>query len=200
MATTRKSTEERQREIADAALRILGTRGIGALTVAALAKELGLTGGALYRHFPSTDAILEAVAARVVELLTASLPDPELEPIEWLERFVHTRARAVGGHAGLSRLLFSDQLAMALPDAAIRELHGAARATGAAIARALAAGQERGQIRRDVAVPDLVPIVMGTVQLLAIQQGGTVMAKAVQAPRVWATLRTLLAPAGGGGR
>lgn len=200
MATHRKSTEERQGEIADAALRILATRGIGALTVSALAKELGLTGGALYRHFASTDAILDAVAERAVELLVESLPPPSLPPLEWLERFVHTRARAVAGHAGLSRFLFSDQLAMVLSEAALDRLHSAVLTTGAAIAHALAAAQEQGEVRRDVQVMDLVPIVMGTVQLLALQQGGTLMTKAVQPQRVWTTLRTLLAPPAKGAR
>ncbi|MCK6588493.1 MAG: TetR/AcrR family transcriptional regulator [Polyangiaceae bacterium] len=198
MTTHRRSTEERQAEIADAALRILATRGIGALTVSALAKELGLTGGALYRHFASTDAILDAVAERAVGLLVASLPPPSLPPMEWLERFVHTRARAVAGHAGLSRFLFSDQLAMVLSEAALERLQGAVRTTGAAIAGALVAAQERGEVRRDLHGMDLVPIVMGTVQLLALQQGGTLMTKAIQPQRVWTTLRTLIAPPAGG--
>ncbi len=47
----RRSHEERRVEIADAALRLIATEGIASLTVATLANELGLTGGALYRHF-----------------------------------------------------------------------------------------------------------------------------------------------------
>jgi AcrR family transcriptional regulator len=111
----RRSHEERRVEIADAALRLIATEGIASLTVAALAKELGLTGGALYRHFPSSDAILDAVAERAVELLDASLPDPSLSPMVWLEQFVDSRTRAVSGHKGLASLIISDQLAKALP-------------------------------------------------------------------------------------
>lgn len=195
---SRKKTEERQGEIADAALRIIGTRGISALTVAALAKELGVSGGALYRHFASTDAILEAVAARAVDLLVSSLPPEELPPLEWLERFVHTRSHTVAGHVGLARLIFSDQLAMAMPEAALDLLRGAVKTTGMAIARALSQAQAKGEVRGDVEAQDLVPIVMGTVQLLALQRAGMVMARAANTTRAWATLRTLLsAPAGG---
>lgn len=197
---TRKKTEERQEEIADVALRIIGTRGLAALTVASLAKELGLSGGALYRHFASTDAILGAVAARAVELLSASLPEAGLPPLEWLERFVHTRSRTVAGHVGLARLIFSDQLAMALPDDALELLRGAVKTTGAAIARALTEAQARGEVRSDVDAADVVPIVMGTVQLLALQRGGMVMARAANPAKAWTTLRTLLAVPAGGAR
>ncbi|MCC6525520.1 MAG: TetR/AcrR family transcriptional regulator [Polyangiaceae bacterium] len=196
----RKNTAERQREIADAALRIIATRGISALKVATLAAEIGLTGGALYRHFASTDAILDAVAARAVELLTASLPDPALPSLAWLDRFAEMRAQAVGGHAGLARLLFSEQLALAFPETALDRLRGVVKTTSAAIARALAAGQIRGEIRRDVEASDLVPIVMATVQVLAQLRAGTLIARAASPAKVWATLRTLLAPEVGGRR
>jgi AcrR family transcriptional regulator len=190
----RRSTEVRQAEIADAALRLIATRGIGALTVAALAKEIGLTGGALYRHFESTDAILEAVAARVVSLLVTSLPDPSLPPLEWLERFIESRSSTVAGHAGLARLLFSDQLALALPAPALEHLRTVFKTTSAALVKALAEGQARGEIRRDLEPMELVPIVMGSVQMLVLSQAGTIMPRMTSAPKVWSTLRRLLEP------
>jgi TetR/AcrR family transcriptional regulator len=194
MAQVRRTHEERRSEIADAALRIIATRGITALTVAALAKELGLTGGALYRHSPSTDAILDAVAARAAELLDASLPDASLDPLTWLERFIESRSRAVAGHAGLARLILSDQLAMALPEGAIERLRGAVRNTAAAITRALREGQARGEIRRDVEARQLVPIVMGTVQVIVLAQAGA-LHRMVNPSSTWGALRTLLTPA-----
>jgi AcrR family transcriptional regulator len=198
--TQRRSTEVRQAEIADAALRIIATRGIGALTVAALAKELGLTGGALYRHFESTDAILEAVAARVVSLLVATLPDPSLPPLTWLERFIESRASTVAGHAGLARLLFSDQLALALPAPALEHLRTVYKSTSAAMLRAIAEGQARGEIRRDLEPMELVPIVMGSVQMLVMSQAGTIMPRVTSAPKIWSTLHALLSPPKGAKR
>lgn len=197
----RRSHGERRTEIADAALRIIATRGISALTVAALATELGLTGGALYRHFTSTEEILVAVAARAVELVDATLPAPELPPLEWLERFVESRAKTVGGHPGLARLLVSDQLAMALPPAAVEHVHGAVRRTFAAIEQAVRRGQELGDVRGDVDARDLVPIVAGTVQLAALAHAGAYPSRFVVPSRTWSTLRALLAPPGDkGGR
>lgn len=192
-STIRRSHEERRTEIADAALRIIATRGISALTVATLAQELGLTGGALYRHFESTEEILGAVAARAVELVDSTLPGADLAPLEWLERFVESRAKTVGGHPGLARLLVSDQLAMALPPAALAHVQGAVRRTFASIEHALRRGQELGVIRDDVDARDLVPIVAGTVQLLALARAGSHQSRVVVPSKAWSTLRTLLA-------
>lgn len=189
---TRRSHEERRVEIVDAALRLIASRGIASLTVAALASELGLTGGALYRHFPSTDAILDAVSERSVALLDASLPESTLAPLLWLERFVESRTRTVAGYRGLASLILSEQLAMALPEQALDRLRGAVRRTFKAVEQAILAAQERGEVRRDLAARDLTPIVMGIVQMTALSQAGALISRVATADRAWPTLRTLL--------
>ena len=45
------------------------------ITTAAIAKRMGLTQGALFRHFPSKDAILQAVMAWVAERLLARVDE-----------------------------------------------------------------------------------------------------------------------------
>lgn len=206
MVTERKPTEERRTEIADAALRIIGTRGIASLTVAALARELGLTGGALYRHYPSTDAILEAVAARAAELLDASLPPPGLAPIAWLTQFAEARATAVGGHAGLARLLFSDQFALALPERALDRLRASVRRSRLALLEVVTAGQASGDIRNDLPAEALVPIVIGTMQMIVQHRVGPLLPRVDGDPlALFQTMLRLLAPVSaqvgaGGGR
>jgi AcrR family transcriptional regulator len=201
MTSNRKSTEERREEIADAALRIIAMRGIAALTVAALASEVGLTGGALYRHFPSTEAILDAVAARVEALLDASLPSRDLAPLEWLRKFAESRTRAVGGHPGLLRVLFSDQVALALSPSALERLQGVVRRSRVAIHDALADGQARGEIRDDIDAAALTPIVMGALQMIAMHRGGTMLPRIPGEPmRLFDTLERLLAPSKSRGR
>lgn len=195
MTGTRRPTEARRTEIADAALRLIGARGVAALTVNALAGELGLTGGALYRHYPSTEAILEAVAARAVELLDASTPPEGPSPREWLREFAAARTATVGGHAGLSRLLLSEQFAFALPASAHASLAGAVRKTREGIVRVLAAGQACGEFRRDLPPQALAPVVMGTIQMIAMQRAGPVLPRVEGDPlALLDTLLALLAP------
>ena len=59
----RKPSAERRVEIAQAVLRIIGEQGITSFTTTALAKEIGVTSGALFRHFASRDEILQEGSA-----------------------------------------------------------------------------------------------------------------------------------------
>jgi AcrR family transcriptional regulator len=77
---TRKSQAERRTEIIDAALLILGEHGVDGMTMARIAEAVGITPGALYRHFGSRDAILAAVLEVATEramswVETAGAPD-----------------------------------------------------------------------------------------------------------------------------
>lgn len=57
----------RREAILDAAEQLLDEHGLDAITQQALAARLDWTVGALYRYFPSKDAILEALAGRVLD-------------------------------------------------------------------------------------------------------------------------------------
>ena len=58
MRIEHKPTEVRRLEIIEAAQKIILTRGIGHLTIEAIAQEVGLTEGAIYRHFTSKQEVL----------------------------------------------------------------------------------------------------------------------------------------------
>lgn len=60
-----QSTRER---ILQTALRLFARDGYEAVSVSAIAGELGMTKGALYRHFASKRAIFESIVARMVEI------------------------------------------------------------------------------------------------------------------------------------
>ena len=60
-------------EIVDAAEQIVLTADLEGLTVAAVADAIGMTAGALYRYFPSRDAIVAAVELRVIVSLAAAV-------------------------------------------------------------------------------------------------------------------------------
>lgn len=64
---TRRRTSVRRLELTDAAGRLFATRGYHAVTVDDIGGALGLSGPALYRHFPNKEALLVAVFDRVIE-------------------------------------------------------------------------------------------------------------------------------------
>src|SRR5512133_4391892 len=91
----RRPAEDRRREIADAALRVIAEQGLGRFTALAIAREVGVSDAALFRHFPSKEAIVLAAIARVEEHLLAHLPADEGDPIDRLGRFFEARVAAI---------------------------------------------------------------------------------------------------------
>ena len=76
----RKSQSERREEIIGATLELLGEYGLEGTTISRIAATVGLTPGALYRHFQSRAALLDAANRRASErsvdwLSTADDPD-----------------------------------------------------------------------------------------------------------------------------
>jgi AcrR family transcriptional regulator len=169
--TARRPSADRQTELVDAALQIIATQGIAALSTRSLATEVGLSSGAIFRHFPSLAALLEAVVARVERVLDATFPPDALAPLERLAQVAQARASAVGGQRGILRLMLSEQFALALPAGGSDRLAACVRKTRGFVERCLGEAQASGHVRRDVPAVRLAPIVMGTVQMLALAPG-----------------------------
>lgn len=191
MAELRRSSETRQVELIDAALRIIETRGIAALTTRSLAEEVGFSSGAIFRHFATIDDLLDAVVSRVEHVLAATYPPAGLPPLERLERFIEARSTAVGAQLGIPRLVLSEQFLLALPKRGSERLAACRKKTRAFVTDCLRDGQAAGEVRTDLDAEVLAPIVMGTVQMLVLsspQQRGQ------DAQAVRAGLLTLLRP------
>lgn len=194
MAEIRRSSEARQAELTDAALHIIATRGIAALSTRSLAEHVGLSSGAIFRHFASLDALLDAVVARVETVLEATYPPPELAAAERLERFIEARSAVVASQFGILRLVLSEQFLLALPKSGSARLSGCVRRTREFIGQCVREGQEMGQFRADVDADALAVIIMGTVQMLAFSKA-TPRQRATEAGVVREGLMVLLRPA-----
>lgn len=194
MAEQRRTSELRQVELTDAALRIVATKGIAALTTRSLAAEVGLSTGAIFRHFASLEALLEAVVARVEAVLESTYPANDLPPQERLERFVVARSAAVGEQLGILRLVLSEQFSLALPKRGSERLGACVDRTRAFLVECLRDGQATGAVRSDVPAEALAPIVMGAVQMLALSPSGARRREAESRAVVSGLLTLLEAP------
>lgn len=195
MRDARQSLTLKQTEIADAALRIIGERGIAALTTASLTQELGVSSGAPFRHFASRDEILEAAAQRVAEMVAGTYPDATLPPLERLRALFLARVSTLGKRAGVARFIFSEQFALALPPTAVERMLDLVRGTRAFVLQALKEGMERGEIRNDLTPQALLPIVLGSLQhLVFLSALPEALGKMPKATEVFRSLICLLAP------
>lgn len=64
----------RRADVVDGAIALLDVEGLDGLTTRKLGAALNVRGPALYRHFPSKEALLDAMADRLLEAVAAPLP------------------------------------------------------------------------------------------------------------------------------
>jgi len=169
--TTRKPSSVRRREIAAAALRVIGEHGATSLTAVTLAREVGLTAGALYRHFSTLDEILSAAVDQAIEAVEATFPAKDLPPVERLRQLALARIEVIGGTPGLAWLLLSDQVYLCVPDGAVAKLRALVQRSRAFLLDSFREGIERGELRGDLAAETMLPIFTGTVHSLIVARG-----------------------------
>jgi len=146
-----------------AVLRIVSEEGIGSLTTTALARDIGVTSGALFRHFDTRDEILEETVRYVAETVGRTFPEPSLAPVERLRRLATSRIEVLTSQPGIGWFLHSDQAALSLPPAAVERLGDCARQTRAFVLAALKDGVAAGSVRSDVGIEHLLVVFLGTI-------------------------------------
>jgi AcrR family transcriptional regulator len=197
---TRKPAAERRVEIGEASLRIVGGRGVTALTTANLAREVGLTTGALFRHFDSLEDILREAVRQGLEKMESTFPDRSLPPLERIEALARNRVELLSKDAGLAWLVRSDQALPMLPKDAVDSLQEYVSRSRRFLLEAIEEGGREGSIRRDVEPQALLVTVAGTIHALVGMPGAHRLAKGsrtVPPERVLAGLfRMMASPVG----
>ena len=111
MNTARQPTDLRQAELVAAALALAAERSPAGVTTAALAQAVGISQGAVFRHFPSKDAIWCAVIGRVQAELAARLQAAaarQPDALAALRAIFLAHVDFVVEHPGVPRILFQE--------------------------------------------------------------------------------------------
>src|SRR5262245_27516729 len=153
----RRADAVRNRErVLEAAKAVFSAGGTEA-SLETVARHAGVGIGTLYRHFPTREALYEAVYRREIELLgeLACQLKSETEPVDALRRWLRSNVEFVATKKGMSA-------ALALAAHGSPELHSYAfdhltKAAGVLLDHAVAAGE----IRSHVSAEDLVRAVIG---------------------------------------
>jgi AcrR family transcriptional regulator len=152
----RKTQQERRQEILDATLAIISTRGAEGVTVARIAKAVGLTPGALYRHFDSRSTLLaeahKVANERAADWISSSDEEDVLKRLEYLGT-LH-RAWAQKAFHTVCRPFFTELASNPDPDSSER-LDPETFKSFRQIVDMVEEGKRRGQIRQDVLPKDV---------------------------------------------
>lgn len=79
MVKRRKNSAVRQEEIIDAARKLVVKHGSEHVTVGRIAREVGISEGAIYRHFKSKRDVLSGLADRIADDLLADIKEAQAD-------------------------------------------------------------------------------------------------------------------------
>ncbi|GAA4995088.1 helix-turn-helix domain-containing protein [Kitasatospora paranensis] len=141
----------------DVATEVFTTRGVGVPTEE-IARAAGVGVGTLFRHFPTKEALLEAVMVRRLEAIAARTALLSAEP-DPAEAFFACFRLVIEQSAGKNE--FAQALAAAGVDAhaALQEPSQVIRAQ---LARLLDGAQRAGAVRNELGLPELIALLAGT--------------------------------------
>ncbi|MGQ7793570.1 TetR/AcrR family transcriptional regulator [Faunimonas sp. B44] len=167
----RKSAEVRKNEIVDAVLALADRGGPDRLATGTVAEAVGLTQPALFRHFPTKQAMWGAVVERIradMELRWRAASAQPVPPLDALRGIVAAQLGLIRDVPAIPSILFSRELHAENP--AMRAMFRALMARfHRRLSLLLAEAQKAGEIDRAVDPADLAFLVMTIIQGLTMR-------------------------------
>jgi AcrR family transcriptional regulator len=184
------SAHERRAVTVETVIELAGSQNPSEITTAAIAKHMNLTQGALFRHFPTKDALWQAVMEWVAERLLTRI-DRAAEgmesPLAAMQAMFMSHIEFVVEHPGVPRMLFGElQRAEYTPAKRMAQTliqHYAER-----IRARIEQGKAIGEIAAEVDPQAAATLFVGTVQGLVMQSllSGDLQRIRTDAPGVFA--------------
>lgn len=185
--------EERRAATVQAVVDLAAEQNPAEITTTDIADRMGLTQGALFRHFPTKGAILEATMSWVSERLLTSVDKAAAgasSPTAALEAMFMAHVDFVAKHPGVPRMLFGElqrpdeTLAKRLVQTLIRQYEQRLR-------RLMEAGKAQDELDAELNVDAAAVLFIGTIQGLVMQSllAGKVRQIRRDAPAVFSIYR-----------
>ena len=162
---------ERRAVTVEAVIALAAEQNPGEITTAAIARHMGLTQGALFRHFPSKDAILQAVMEWVAERLLARVDkaaQAAVSPLAALEAIFMTHIDFIAQHPGVPRMLFGE-LQRAADTSAKMMARTMLDRYGKRLSALIEQGKAQGELAAEVNTAAAATLFIGAIQGLVMQ-------------------------------
>jgi AcrR family transcriptional regulator len=163
--------EERRSVTVETVLALAAEQNPSEITTAAISARMNLTQGALFRHFPSKEAlwtaVMEWVAERLMQRIERAVADAP-GPLAALRSMFLAHAGFVVEHPGVPRMMFGE-LQRAEASAPKRMAQTLIRRYGERVRAVLAAGQAAGEVAADIDLDAATTLFIGTIQGLVMQ-------------------------------
>ena len=167
----KKSTRVRKEEIIQAALEVVGSKGVRALTIAAIANSAGMSEANIYRHFSGKGEIYSALAEFIGSAVmgnAAAIAGGSRKPLEKLETIFFSHITLITDHPGIPRFVFSEDIHLgqrSVADSlALRIGNYIETVTGV-----IAAGIAEGELRPGLSPRETALTLLGMIQFTALR-------------------------------
>ncbi len=165
------SAQERRAATVEAVVELAAEQNPSDITTTAIAQRMGLTQGALFRHFPTKDAILESVMDWVAERLLARVDKAAASaasPMAALEAVFMAHIDFVAEHPGVPRMLFGElqRPGDTLPKKMVQTL---IRHYGERLQHLLETGKTQGELHAQLDIEAASVSFIGSIQGLVMQ-------------------------------
>lgn len=158
---------ERQKEIIEVALELITKKGIQGLTIKNLAKKIGITEPAIYRHYDSKIDILIAILG-VFGKNTERIFEKELssdsKSIDKIEHLFTQHFTSLSATPSLVSVIFSEEIFRNEP-ILIDKISEVIDKNDKILTSIIISGQKNGEIRTDIEAKNLSVIIMGSLRL-----------------------------------
>ena len=185
--------DERRAATVESVVQLAGVQNPSEITTAAIAKHMQVTQGALFRHFPSKEAIWQAVMEWVAENLLARI-DRAIQtldsPLAAMEAMFMSHIGFVAEHPGVPRIMFGE-LQRAEPTPAKQIAETLLRRYRERLDRLIERGKTCGELAGNLDAEAAITLFIGTIQGLIMQSllAGDMARIRREAPRVFAIYR-----------
>ena len=167
----RYPTHSRKRQIVETVLRLVAVQGTEAVSVQLIADAIGTTQPAVFRHFPTKEAIWLAVMDWLEERLVAiySAADEPREPrLVVLSSMFLEHVKLIERHPALAKLVLSDHLRLQYPSLQVRfgKIH---KAYSNRVAILIERARKDGSIASQIAGKEAATTFLSLIQGLGFQ-------------------------------
>jgi AcrR family transcriptional regulator len=141
------------------------------ITTASIAQHMGVTQGALFKHFPNKESILQAVMEWVADRLLDRAEQAArnaTSPLAAIEAIYLAHVEFVTEHPGVPRMLFGE-LQRAEQTAPKRMAQTLLRGYGERLRQLIEAGKAAGEISAAIDTEAAIILLIGTIQGLVVQ-------------------------------
>ena len=162
---------DRQNEIVDVSLQLIADKGIQGFTIKNLARKIGFTESAVYRHFDSKIEILTAILDMFKNKSAHFLTDESKANVSAIAKIEHlflTHFKVFTATPSLVAVIFSEEL-FRNETILSTKVNSIMTNFAQSLTTIIEFGQKKGEIRGDITAQHLTTMLMGSVRMLAKQ-------------------------------